>query len=263
MKKAIYIGSSAGKEATVEERFEVIKAAGFDGVEVPTVSDAGELAKLKKLSESTGVEIHGIMNSSHWKFPLSSPEASVREKSKEGMRTSLGNAAELGASAVLLVPAVVNEEVSYEDAMKRSREGIEDLLKTAEELKVVIAVENVWNKFLLSPIEFAEYVDSFESDYLKAYFDVGNILLYGYPEQWIRTLGKRMVKVHLKDFRVSDRSFVYLLQGNVNWKAVMTALKEVGYDDYLTAELFPPYPTCPTQTAYDASVHMDKIMGLA
>jgi len=263
MKKAIYIGSAAGKQATLERSFEVIKDAGFDGVEIPTVSEKGELAKMKALSASTGVEIHGIMNSGHWQFPLSSPDASVRKQCKEGMVTSLENAAELGASVVLLVPAVVNEQVSYEDAMERSREGIEELLKTAEKLKVIIAVENVWNKFLLSPIEFAEYVDSFKSKYLKAYFDVGNILLYGYPEQWIRTLGERIVKVHLKDFRVNERSFVYLLQGNVNWKAVMTALKEVGYDDYLTAELFPPYPTCPEQTAYDASRHIDKIMGLA
>ncbi len=263
MKKAIYLDCAMGKGASLEEKFEVIKDAGFDGVEIPTMPQKGDIEKVKKLSKTTGLEVHSVMNSGHWQFPLTSPDAEAREKCKAGMRTSLENAAEVGADAVLLVPAVVNPEVSYEDALKRSREGIEDLLPTAEKVKVKIAVENVWNKFLLSPVEFSEYVDSFKSEYLGAYFDVGNILLYGYPEQWIKTLGKRIVKVHLKDFRVDSRTFVYLLQGNVNWVAVMKALREVGYDGYVTAELFPPYPTCSSQTAYDASVHIDKIMELA
>jgi hexulose-6-phosphate isomerase len=164
----------------------------------------------------------------------------VAEKCLEGMRTSLRNAKAWGASTVLLVPAVVDAKTSYEQAWTRSVAGIKKLLPLAEELKVVIAVENVWNKFLLSPMEFNQYVDSFQNPYLTGYFDVGNIVLYGFPQDWIRTLGrKRIAKLHLKDFRFKNRQaeFLNLRDGDIDWPEIYRALAEIRYDGYATVEL--------------------------
>jgi hexulose-6-phosphate isomerase len=140
---------------------------------------------------------------------------------------------------VLLVPAVVNPETGYRDAMERSQRNIRRLLPLARELNVIIGLENVWNKFLLSPVEFAAYVDSFKSPYVRAYFDVGNIGLYGYPQDWIRTLGKRIVKIHLKDFsfRKNVAVFVALREGDINWPAVYKSLAEIGFSGMATCEL--------------------------
>ncbi|MCL4784439.1 MAG: sugar phosphate isomerase/epimerase, partial [Bryobacterales bacterium] len=161
------------------------------------------------------------------------------KKSMDGMKTSLQNAKTWGADTVLLVPAVVNPETTYEQAMERSKRQVSELLPLAEQLKVIIAIEEVWNKFLLSPIEFVDYVDSFKSPYLKAYFDVGNVQLYGYPEHWIRSLGKRTVKVHFKDFRFRNRQaeFVNLLDGDLNWPAIYDSLAAVGYKGPISLEI--------------------------
>ncbi len=153
------------------------------------------------------------------------------------MVTSMQNAHDLGTDCVLLVPAVVNDEATYEEAWKRSVAAIRKMLPTAKKLGVVIAVENVWNRFLLSPIEFKGYMDSFMSPWVKAYFDVGNILAYGWPQQWIRTLGRRTVRIHVKDFDLKTRQFMPLRQGSVNWPAVRKALADVKYDGWLTAEV--------------------------
>jgi hexulose-6-phosphate isomerase len=144
---------------------------------------------------------------------------------------------EVGANTVLIVPAVVTEMVTYEEAWKRSKSEISEIRKFAEEKQILIAIENVWNKFLLSPIEFRNYLDEFESDYIAAYFDVGNIALYGYPQHWIRTLGKRIKKIHVKGFDSNKRIFTYIYKGTIDWIAVIKALEDIGYNDYVTAEL--------------------------
>jgi hexulose-6-phosphate isomerase len=161
------------------------------------------------------------------------------------MEISLRNARFWGADTVLLVPAVVNEQTRYVEAWERSIKQIRKLLPLAQELKIIIGIENVWNKFLLSPLEFARYVDEFKSPWVRAYFDVGNILLYGYPQDWIRTLGKRIVKLHLKDFRFqADKAtgrryaeFVPLREGDLDWKQVYQALVEIGYQGTATVEV--------------------------
>jgi hexulose-6-phosphate isomerase len=179
----------------------------------------------------------------HWENPLSSSDPAVVQKSMEGMKMSLHNAKLWGADTVLLVPAVVNAETRYQDAWTRSQRHIRELIPLAEQLKVIIAVEEVWNKFLLSPLEFAHYVDEFKSPWLKSYFDVGNVVLYGYPQDWIRTLGKRIAKVHLKDFKMGKgwkpvtAEFVNLGDGDINWAEVRKAFAEVGYTGYATTEL--------------------------
>jgi hexulose-6-phosphate isomerase len=184
------------------------------------------------------------MNMAHWKYPLSSSDPAVVQKSLDGMKTSLQNAKYWGAETVLLVPAVVNPDTSYQDAWTRSQKNIRTLIPLAKELKVIIAIEEVWNKFLLSPLEMAKYVDEFQSPWIKQYFDVGNVVLYGYPQDWIHTLGKRFVKVHLKDFKVASHGFspfqadfVNLGDGDIDWAAVRKAFADVGYTGWTTTEL--------------------------
>lgn len=229
------------KEMTVLQKFEVAKRAGFEGIEPNTLNTAEEVTQYKEASEKTGVKICSIMNSDHWKYPLSDNDPEAVKKCIEGLKTSMHNARELGTDTVLLVPGVVTADVRYADVYKRSQEQIKKLLPLAKELKVIIAIENVGNRFLLSPLEFARYVDEFKSPWVRAYFDIGNIVTNGYPQDWIRTLGKRLCRVHIKRFEPGtdhpkfdpkDRRS----QG-IDWPDVRKALNEVGYNGWITAEV--------------------------
>ena len=241
LRKAVLV-SMLPKELSYAERFSLARAAGFEGIEMQTVENADEAAEILDASRKAGLRIHSVMNADHWRFPLSSADPAVVARSVAGMETSLRNAALWGADAVLLVPAVVDATTSYADAWTRSQRVIrERLLPLATELRVVIAVEEVWNKFLLSPLEFARYVDELDSPQLKAYFDVGNVMFYGFPQDWIRTLGARIVKVHLKDFQL-DRpngrfAWKNLGEGDVDWRAVRGALSDIGYAGFVTTEV--------------------------
>jgi len=224
------------KELSDADKFKLAKKCGFEGIEASPMEDINAAQEMGKLSRQAGVRIHSIVYGG-WNAPFSDPKAEVIEKGLAGMRTALRSAKAMGADTVLLVPAVVTENVRYADAYKRSQEHIRKLLPLAEQLGVIIAVENVWNKFLLSPLEFARYVDEFDNPWLKAYFDVGNIIIFGYAQDWIRTLGKRIVKIHLKDFKRKGYQWTNLLDGDVNWLEVRRALDEISYDGFLTTEL--------------------------
>ena len=188
------------KELPYQDRFRMALDAGFEGIEIGTVKDAREADEIKDASAKTGLIVHSVMNSDHWEYPLSSADPAVVSKSVVGMEASLHNAKLWGAGVVLLVPAVVNPQTSYRDAWTRSQKVIKErILPLAQELKVAVGIEEVWNKFLLSPVEHARYVDELASPWVKAYLDVGNMLFYGYPQDWIRTLGPRIARVHLKD----------------------------------------------------------------
>ena len=236
--KALYI-DMLPKTLGYADRFKLARDTGFEQVECGTAASQEEAEEIKKAAEAAPLRIHSVMNRAHWRYPLSSSDPDEVAKSIEGMETSLRNASFWGADTVLLVPAVVNARTRYQDAWTRSQQHIRGLLPLAEKLKVIIAIENVWNKFLLSPIEFARYLDDFGSPWVRAYFDVGNILLYGYPQDWIRTLGKRIVKLHLKDFRIAKSTFewVPLREGNIDWPEVYRALDQVGYSGTATCEL--------------------------
>ena len=241
IRKAVLI-SMLPKELSYAERFALARSAGFDGIEMQTISSRDEAAEILAASKATGLRIHSVMNADHWRFPLSSSDGAIVARSVAGIKTSLENARLWSADAVLLVPAVVDATTSYGEAWTRSQRVIrERLLPRANALGVVIAVEEVWNKFLLSPLEFARYVDELDSPRLKAYFDVGNIVFYGFPQDWIRVLGPRIVKVHLKDFQL-DRpngrfSWQNLGEGDIDWTAVRRALTEVKYAGYVTTEV--------------------------
>ncbi len=238
IQKALYIGMLPEK-LSYAERFRMARDAGFEQVECATTPDPGEAEQIKKAAEATGLRIHSVMNQAHWKYPLSSGDSAVVAKSVAGFETSVKNAAFWGADTVLLVPAVVNPQTSYKQAWTRSQAEIKKLIPMAEQAKVIIGIEEVWNKFLLSPLEMARYIDEFNSPWVRAYFDVGNIVFYGYPQDWIRTLGKRIVKLHLKDFRYkNDRTeWTNLREGSIDWKAVYAALGEMGYSGSATCEL--------------------------
>ena len=235
LRKALRLGMLP-RELSNADKLKLAKKCGFDGIETNWMEDLDAARELGRLARQAGVPIHSIVRGG-WDAPFSDPDPKVIDKGLATMETALRSAKALGADAVLLVPAIVNENVSYAQAYKRSQTHIKKILPLAEELGVVIAVENVWNKFLLSPLEFARYVDEFESPWLKAYFDIGNVILFGYSQDWIRTLGKRIVKIHLKDFKRRGYQWTNLLDGDVNWPEVRRALDEIGYNGYLTTEL--------------------------
>jgi len=221
------------------DRFKLVRDSGFEVVQALTEPDGGKAQEMKQAADAAGIRIDSVMNVDHWQYPLSSNDPAVIEKSLNGMRTSLHNAQLWGSDVVLLVPAVVNGQTSYRDAWTRSQAQIRKLIPLAQELKVVIGIEEVWNKFLLSPLEMAQYIDEFKSPWIKAWFDVGNVVLYGYPQDWIRTLGKRVVKVHLKDFKRKEGGYdwVNLGEGDVDWPAVRAAFTAIGYGGSVIAEL--------------------------
>lgn len=240
LKKGIMWGSnSVGK--TVPEKFTTAKAAGFDGIEAMSHLNRDEVLKAR---DETGIAIPSVCGAMHWKYLLSDPDPAVRASGVEALIVSIEDAKAYGADTVLLVPGRVTDAVSYDECWARSTEEIKKAIPLAEKLNVNIAIENVWNNFLLSPLEAARYVDQFGSNKIGWYFDCGNIVAYGYPEQWIRILGKRIKKVHIKEYsrKLADsqgRSAGFkanLLEGDVNWPAVMKALDETGYSDWTTIE---------------------------
>ena len=233
--KAISLAKQIGFEA-----FEVCVGLGGS---VPLDAVESDISAIRRHAAEVGIELTSVGCGLGWDFPLTAPDPTIRERGKEATAKVLQIAQWLGVDSVLVVPGNVTPEVSYDYALETALESIQDLVPVAERLRVCIAVENVWNKFLLSPVEMRDFIDQFQSKYVGAYFDIGNIVLYGYPEQWIRILGKRIRMVHAKDFRASTGNmdgFVMLLEGSVNWPAVMAAFREVGYDKALVAE-FGPY----------------------
>ncbi len=258
MKKAICYSSVLSSEDH-RQRLSVVKDAGFDGIEAPQFDTIQEAEDVAGIANEIGLEIHSVMGGTHWQMPLSEPDEEARRRGVAGIEKALHQAAAMGAETVLVVPGVVNTDVSYEQAYEVSQKSIRELLPIAEELNIMMCLENVWNKFLLSPLEMRDYIDSFNSPLVQAYFDVGNILLYGYPEQWIKILGPRIKKVHIKDFNVGTGQFVGLLQGDVDYPKVMATFRSIGYDGYITAELS-PYSQFPKQFVYDTAAQMDAIL---
>ncbi len=234
-KKAIQLGMLP-KNLSDEDKFKLAKACGFEGVEAYPMEDMAAAKKLGEAAKAAGIVIDSQCYGG-WKNPMSSAEPDKIAAGQKEIEVALRSAKAMGADTVLLVPAVVDENTSYDAAYERSQKNIRKMLPLAEELQVTIAIEEVWNNFLLSPLEFARYVDEFQSPWVRAYFDVGNVVVFGWPEQWIRILGKRIVRVHLKDFKKKEREWVNLREGSVNWPEVRKAFAEIGYTGYMTPEL--------------------------
>jgi len=240
IKKAIMY-STIGVKGSVMEKFRAVKEAGFEGVEAMGGMSNDEVLEAAK---THGLKIPSVCCHTHWAKPLSDSNPETRKVGVEGLQTSLRDAKKYGAKSVLLVPAVVDKQVSYADAYKRSQEEIRKAIPLAQELGVVIAIENVWNQFLLSPLEAVRYVDEFDSKFVGWHFDIGNIINYGWPEQWIRILGKRIQQLHIKEYSRKKRDKegpfagfrVEFLEGDNDWPTIMRALDEIGYDGWGIAE---------------------------
>jgi L-ribulose-5-phosphate 3-epimerase len=234
-KKAFMLGGVS--QGSPLAAFRTLKEAGFEGVELisPNRLDRREVLQAR---DQTGLIIHGVSGSRHWQDTLSDPDPQVVERGMAAIRQEFEDCRAYGGTTVLVVPAVVNRKVGYRDAYRRSQENIRRLIPDAEKHGVKIAIEEVWNRFLLSPIEFSRYIDEFESPWVGAYFDVGNVVEFGYPEEWIRELGKRILKIHIKEYAKPQR-FSYLLgEGKeIDWAAVRSALIAVGYQGWITAEV--------------------------
>lgn len=277
MKKGINIWSFPAQ--SLKESFKMAKDAGFDGVELALFEEGElslntteeELLAIKKSAEECGIELYSVASELLWYYWLNDTDETLREKGKAIVRKQIDCAKALGCDSILVVPGVVGADwaipgktMDYELTYERSLDALKELSKYAEEKGVCIAVENVGNKFLLSPMEMRDFVDAVGSDYVQAYFDVGNCLMEGYPEHWIHTLGKRIKQVHFKDYRViagGDHGFVDLLAGDVDYPAVMQAFKDIGYDGWVTAEMIPNYKYHTEAIVYNTSFSMDKILG--
>ncbi|MFN8006208.1 MAG: sugar phosphate isomerase/epimerase family protein [Terriglobia bacterium] len=243
MKKALMFGMVEGN-ASLLEKFRMLKEIGFDGVEMDSPGKF-EVKEVLEARDATGLLIPGVVDSVHWKMTLSDPDPEVRAQGLDALRTALRECKIYGGSSVLLVPAVVNQNVNYRDAYQRSQAEIRKAIPLAEELGIVIAIENVWNQFLLSPLEAARYIDELNSPWVGWHLDIGNVINYGWPEQWVQILGKRIVKLHIKDYSRKKRDEeglwagfkVNLWEGDCDWPAVMKALDGVGYRGWGSAEL--------------------------
>ena len=219
------------------------------------------------------MEISSLASGLLWSCPLTSGDAAVRARAREIVRKQIEAASALGTDAILVIPGAVDvfflpggEVVPYDRVHERLRDALQEVLLLAEKHKVAIGLENVWNKFFLSPLEARDFVDYFKSKYLGIFFDTGNVVPFGYPEDWIRILGHRIKRVHVKDFRRAVgtiEGFVDLLEGDVNWPAVVKALADVGYDRYLIAEMIPLYRYHPMARIRNASTTLDYILGRA
>lgn len=249
-------------DLSVLEKFQMLKDIGFDGVEMDSPNDLDN-AEIIEASRTSGLEIPGVINSVHWQSPLSDPDPAIRAKCVEAMKVSLQDCKAYGGTTVLLVPGVVNNGVSYDDAYWRSQDEIRKLIPYAEQSGIKIAIENVWNNFLISPLEAAGYIDELDSAMVGWYFDIGNIVRYGWPEQWIRILNKRIMKLDVKEYSRKKQSEegiwkgfdVELMEGDCNWPAVLAALDDIGYQGWASAEV----PGGDRKRLEDISNRMQKI----
>jgi len=238
--KAIMYGTLQ-VDGSVLDKFKAVKAAGFEGIEPMSHMTQSEVLDA---FHATGLKAASVCCNTHWKQPLSDPDAGVRKAGLDGLIQSLKDAKAYGATSVLLVPAVVSKQVSYTDAWTRSQAEIQKAIPVAKDLGVKIAIENVWNQFLMSPLEAVRYVDEFQSPMVGWHLDIGNIVNYGFPEQWVRVLGKRITKLHIKEYsrKKRDKEGPYAgfqvpyLSGDNDWPVVMAALDEVGYTGWGIAE---------------------------
>ncbi len=276
MKKGISIWSF--QKPTLADAFALAADAGFDGVEVALAEDGevslstkeSQLNEIKKQAEDANISLYSVASGLYWDYSLTDEDPTKRQKARSIVKKQLETAKILGCDTILVVPGAVRVDfspqlgiVDYEKAYERSLEAFTELKRDAEALQVSIGLENVWNRFLTSPIEMKDFIDKIDSPYVGSYFDVGNVLFNGEPEHWIRCLGNRIKKVHFKDYRKGVGTldgFVDLLAGDVNYPEVMKAFAEIGYDNWVSAEMIPSYRFYPDTLIYNTSRAMDAIL---
>ncbi len=267
LKKAVKYGMiGAGK--TVQEKFELIKKLGFHGVEIDSPTGLN-LKEANEAQAATGMKIHGVIDAVHWQDTLSHQDEKVRAKGLAALLQALEDAKTVGADTVLLVPGVVNKDVTYEQCYERSQAEVKKAIPTAEKLGVKIAIETVWNNFITKPEQMISFVDDLKSPAVGAYFDCSNMVKYGVSSgDWIRKLGKRLLKFDFKGYSLTKakeaknewKGFdAKIGEGDENWPDVLNALAEVGYaGGWATAEVGGGGEA----VLKDISERMDKILEL-
>jgi L-ribulose-5-phosphate 3-epimerase len=265
------------KEMPHDERFRQVKSAGFDAMEmtigenqdIPLTISRDDARRLGDTARKSGIAIASLWVSQPLgAWPLNADSAETRERGVVAIRTAIRIATDVSCGALLLYPGRVGSgpamQCGYELTWQRFTEELKKVIPDAEAAKVLLTPENVWNKFLLSPLEMRTFVDQFHSPWLQTHFDVGNVMQYGYPEDWILTLGSRIKRLHFKDYKLSNRyeqgHFVDLLEGDVNWKAVMAALRKTGYTGFVSPEI--GYEPKQADQLIRASRSLDKILAL-
>ena len=265
LKKGIWYSSAPGKTAL--EKFQAAKAAGFDGIEPPSHLDQEEVLRAR---DETGLAIPSVSCGKQSRG-LSHPDAAQRDEAIEGVKQALRDAKRYGASSILVVPGGVSDQVTYAAAYPRVQDALRKAVPLAEELDVKLAFENVWNHFLLSPMEAARFVDEFHSPTVGWQFDVGNAIYLGWPEQWIRILGPRIQKLHIKEFsrkKMGEKGpragfAVEFLEGDNDWPAVMKAVDDISYHGWTIAEpAWQPKGADPAARLRQISAKLDQILGL-
>lgn len=239
---------------SIQDSFKILSDAGYDGAE-PNLQAEGPLhttdgrSRMASLADDTGLDLPSVSTGVHWDFPLTSADTDCRRRGINMGKEMIDAAEFFGADSVLIVPGVLQPEPAYDEAYDIALDSIRELAAYGDEAGVTVAIENVGNDFLLSPLEFRDFIDRVsDAGPVGAYVDVGNALYYGqYPNQWLRILGDRVTRVHVKGF--DENGTTYPLQGNVDWRAVSTALDDIDYDGWVTAEVY-PYETHPKLTPF-------------
>lgn len=238
LKKAVKYAMIQLPNASIEDKLNLVKDLGFQGVEMDSPSDV-DFVEAARASERTGIKIHGIIDSKHWEIRLSDPDPAVRAKGLEILKQALKDAKTVGADTVLLVPGKVSnkETENYDQCYSRSQEEVRKAIPLAEELKVKIAIEVVWNDFITTPQQFVQYIDEFKTPIVGGYFDCSNMIKYGVPPaDWILALGKRMLKFDFKGYS-NKKQWVAIGEGDEDWPAILKALDEINYHGWATAEV--------------------------
>lgn len=259
------LNSPTSRQLSLQQKFQLLRDAGFHGVELPSAMSQAEVLAAR---DAVPLEIPSVVCSTHWAKPLTHPSENERQVGLEGLLQALRDAKAYGAKSVLLVPGVVNKDVTYVEAWQRSIAAIKKAIPLAEQLGVAIAIENVWNAFLMSPLEAADYVDQFKSPLVKWHFDVGNVINTGWPQHWIQALGPRIVAVHVKEFsrKLRDEKGpregfkVALTEGDSDWPAVMSALDLTNYTGWIIAEQYRPPNVTDADWLRELTSKMDKIL---
>lgn len=262
LQKAI-MWDTFGMKGTVLEKFQALKAAGFHGVETSSHMNQDEVARA---FDETGLKCASVCGSKHWGKPLSSQDEKVRAEGLEALKQTLRDAKRYGATSVLLVPGVVNKDVTYEQCWERSIAGIRAALPLCEETGVKIAIENVWNNFLMKPQQAKDYLAAINHPLVGWHFDIGNMVKFGPSEEWVKILGKQILKLHIKDYgNTPDANGkapgfgVKLMEGSVNWPAVMSELDKVGYAGWAITEQ-PGGQTKDAEALKEFSARLDKAL---
>ena len=252
--KAIMYGTLTYK-GSVLDQFRAVKAAGFEGVEPMSHMNQDEVLKA---FDDTGLKAASCCCATHWDKRLSDPDETKRQEAREGVEIALKDAKRYGATSVLLVPGVVNEQVSYDDCFRRSVIEIKKLLPVAQDTGVKLAIENVWNNFITKPEQALDFLAAIDSPMVGWHFDIGNVLRYGKPEEWIPKIGKRILKLHIKEYSSLQKFKVRLLEGDDNWPAIMKALDDIGYNGWGISEQ-PGEQSKDAEALKDLSERMDKV----